>query len=55
MRDPAGVVALVERAHQEAEGLLAEDPDLASSEHAALRGAVETRWLRRRPIAEEAG
>jgi hypothetical protein len=23
--------------------------------HAALHQAVETRWLRRRPIAEEAG
>jgi ATP-dependent DNA helicase RecG len=55
MRDPAGMVALVERARQEAEALLAEDPALASSEHAALRQAVETRWLRRRPIAEEAG
>jgi len=55
MRDPAGMVALVERARQEAEALLAEDPALASAEHADLRQAVETRWLRRRPIAEEAG
>ena len=55
MRDPAGVVVLVERARQEAEALLAEDPELASSQHAALRQAVEARWLRRRPIAEEAG
>ncbi|MGB8295741.1 MAG: ATP-dependent DNA helicase RecG [Polyangia bacterium] len=55
MRDPAGLVALVERARQEAQALLAEDPDLASSEHAALRQAVEARWRRRRPIAEEAG
>jgi ATP-dependent DNA helicase RecG len=52
MRDPAGVASLVERARQEAEALLAEDP---SPEHAALGQAVETRWLRRRPIAEEAG
>jgi hypothetical protein len=55
MRDPAGVVALVERARQEAEALLAEDSELTSSQHAALRQAVEARWLRRRPIAEEAG
>jgi ATP-dependent DNA helicase RecG len=55
MRDPAGVASLVERARQEAEALLAEDPALASPEHAALGQAVETRWLRRRPIAEEAG
>jgi ATP-dependent DNA helicase RecG len=55
MRDPAGVVALVERARQEAEALLGKDPELASSEHVALRQAVEARWLRRRPIAEEAG
>jgi len=55
MRDPAGVVALVERARQEAEALLAKDPELASSEHVALRQAVEARWLRRPPIAEEAG
>jgi ATP-dependent DNA helicase RecG len=55
LRDPAGAAALVERARQEAETLLAEDPDLVSPEHAALRQAVEIRWLRRRPIAEEAG
>ena len=55
LRDPAGVAGLVEQARQEAEALLAEDPALASPEHAALRQAVETRWLRRRPIAEEAG
>jgi len=55
LRDPAGVAALVEQARQEAEALLVEDPALASPEHAALRQAVETRWLRRRPIAEEAG
>ena len=55
LRDPAGGAALVEQARQEAEALLAEDPALASREHAALREAVETRWLRRRPIAEEAG
>jgi ATP-dependent DNA helicase RecG len=55
LRDPAGVAGLVEQARQEAETLLAEDPALASPEHAALRQAVEARWLRRRPIAEEAG
>jgi ATP-dependent DNA helicase RecG len=55
LRDPAGVAGLVEQARREAEALLAEDPALASPEHAALRQAVETRWLRRRPIAEEAG
>jgi ATP-dependent DNA helicase RecG len=55
MRDPAGVVGLVERARQQAEALLAEDPNLVSPAHAALRQAVDTRWLRRRPIAEEAG
>jgi len=55
LRDPAGVAALVERARQEAEALLAEDPTLSLPAHAALRQAVETRWLRRRPIAEEAG
>jgi ATP-dependent DNA helicase RecG len=55
MRDPAGIVALVERARQEAEALLAKDPELASLEYVALRQAVESRWLRRRPIAEEAG
>ena len=55
LRDPAGTAALVEQARQEAETLLAEDPDLVSPEHAALRQAVEIRWLRRRPIAEEAG
>jgi len=54
-RDPAGVAGLVEQARQEAEALLAEDPALASPDHAALRQAVEARWLRRRPIAEEAG
>jgi ATP-dependent DNA helicase RecG len=55
LRDPAGVAGLVEQARQEAEALLAEDPALAWPEHAALRQAVEARWLRRRPIAEEAG
>jgi ATP-dependent DNA helicase RecG len=55
LRDPAGGAVLVERARQEAEALLADDPALASPEHAVLRQAVETRWLRRRPIAEEAG
>jgi ATP-dependent DNA helicase RecG len=55
LRDPAGVAGLVEQARKEAEVLLAEDPALAWPEHAALRQAVETRWLRQRPIAEEAG
>jgi ATP-dependent DNA helicase RecG len=55
LRDPSGAAALIERARQEAETVLAEDPALASPEHAALRQAVATRWLRRRPIAEEAG
>ena len=55
LRDPTGVASLVERARQEAEMLLAQDPNLASPEHVALRRAVEARWLRRRPIAEEAG
>ena len=55
LRDPAGGAVLVERARQEAEALLADDPALASPEHAVLRQAVEARWLRRRPIAEEAG
>ena len=55
LRDPAGVADLIERARREAEGLLAEDPALASPEHAALRQAVEARWLCRRPMAEEAG
>jgi ATP-dependent DNA helicase RecG len=55
LRDPVGVAALVERARQEAQALLAEDPALAAPEHSALRQAVETRWLRRPPIAEEAG
>jgi ATP-dependent DNA helicase RecG len=55
LRDPAGVANLVERAREEAEILLAQDPTLAEPEHAALRQAVATRWLHRRPIAEEAG
>jgi ATP-dependent DNA helicase RecG len=55
LRDPGGVAALVEQARREAQALLAEDPALAAPEHSALRQAVETRWLRRPPIAEEAG
>jgi ATP-dependent DNA helicase RecG len=55
LRDPSGAAALIERARQEAETVLGEDPALASPEHAALCQAVATRWLRRRPIAEEAG
>jgi len=55
LRDPSGAAALVESARREAEALLAEDPALTSPEHAALRQTIEIRWLRRRPIAEEAG
>jgi len=55
LRDPEGAAALVDRARQEAEAVLAEDPALAWPEHATLRQAVEARWLRRRPIADEAG
>jgi ATP-dependent DNA helicase RecG len=55
LRDPTGVAALVERAREEAERLLSQDPMLAAPEHAALRQAVATRWSRQRPTAEEAG
>ena len=48
-------VGLVERARKEAEDVLAEDPDLAQPEHAALRRAVKDRFEDARPVAEEAG
>ena len=53
--DPAGAAILVEQARREAEALLTDDASLTQPEHAALRQAVETCWLHRRPIAEEAG
>jgi ATP-dependent DNA helicase RecG len=55
LRNPTGVAGLVEKARREAEVLFAADPALASPESSPLRQAVEARWLRRRPIAEEAG
>lgn len=48
-------VGLVERARKDAEAVLAEDPDLAQPEHAALRRAVKDRFEEARPVAEEAG
>jgi ATP-dependent DNA helicase RecG len=53
--DYGSYAALIELAHAEATKLLANDPELALPEHAGLRRAVELRWRRARPVAEEAG
>ena len=53
--DLSTYVGLVERARKEAEAVLAEDPDLAQPDHAALRRAVKDRLEEARPVAEEAG
>jgi len=46
---------LVESARAEAQAVLASDPELRRSEHAALRRAVTERFETQRPIAEKAG
>jgi ATP-dependent DNA helicase RecG len=53
--DLATYVGLVEAAREAAKAVLAEDPDLARPEHAALRHAVTARFESARPVAEEAG
>jgi ATP-dependent DNA helicase RecG len=53
--DLAVYTSLLERAREEAEALLAADPELARPEHAELGRLVAQRWAQARPIAEEAG
>jgi ATP-dependent DNA helicase RecG len=48
-------VGLVDLACKEAEAVLAVDPELASSEHAELRRAVQERFDKAHPFGEEAG
>ena len=53
--DLAAYVGLAETAHLAAKEVLAQDPDLARPDHAALGRAVQARLQGSRPVAEEAG
>jgi ATP-dependent DNA helicase RecG len=53
--DLASFSQLVEIARSEADKILAADAELKLPEHARLRHAIESRWSRHAPIAEEAG